>query len=241
MAIGERGHMTGSSKVYRHEYKYPVSDIEAEILKKRLSNIMTIDPHVGPKGKYLITSLYFDDIHNTCFNENENGTDPREKFRIRIYNHQTGRIKLECKRKERSKTLKTSCAISKETVESILRNEEIQEIEGKDPLMRKFIHQQKICKLMPKVIVEYERFPYVYDLGNVRVTFDSNLESSHAVGGFLSGEYLKRPVMPIGKLLLEVKFDEFLPDYIYDALQINNLTQTAFSKYYLCRKLNTIK
>lgn len=233
--------MIKKTNKYRHEYKYPISDIESKILIERLSGIMKLDPHVGTSGKYLISSLYFDDFEDKCFYENENGTDPREKFRIRIYNHSTERISLECKRKERSKTLKTSCKLSQEQVQNILAGKIVECDNDSDPLLRKFMLQQINRNLRPKVIVEYERVPLIYDIGNVRVTFDSQLSSSHFVSEFLTGDYICRPVMPIGKLLLEVKFDELLPDYIYDALQLNNLTQTAFSKYYLCRKYNTIK
>ncbi len=81
-------------KKYRHEYKYPISDLEATVLKQRLNGVMPLDAHVGPSGMYLISSLYFDDYYNSCFYDNENGTDPREKFRIRIYNHSSSRISL---------------------------------------------------------------------------------------------------------------------------------------------------
>ena len=223
-------------KKYRHEYKYPISDVEALILKQRLKNLMHLDSHVKSTGMYLISSLYFDDYYDSCFYENENGTDPREKFRIRIYNNSTDRISLECKRKECGKTLKTSCKITKEQVEDILKGIPLKIKDDTDPLLIKFMELQNSRKLIPKVIVEYKRVPYVYKLGNVRVTLDSQLSSSGDVQNFLDGTYKKRPVMPVGKLLLEVKFDEYLPDYIYEALQLNNLTQTAFSKYYLCRK-----
>ena len=185
---------------------------------------------------YLITSLYFDDYYDSCFYENENGTDPREKFRIRIYNHSTDRISLECKRKERTKTLKTSCRMTREQVEDILQGRPLKADSDTHPLLLKFINLQNQRGLKPKTIVEYKRVPYVYKTGNVRVTLDSELCSSTDVGRFLDGDYKTRPIMPVGKLLLEVKFDEFLPDYLYDVMQLNNLTQTAFSKYYLCRR-----
>ncbi len=231
--------MNTEPKKYRHEYKYPISDIEAAVIRQRLRGIMPLDAHVGPTGKYLISSLYFDDVDDSCYYDNENGTDPREKFRIRIYNHSSSRINLECKRKERGKTLKTSCKMTEEQVRAILNKEVLSVDDDAHPLLKKFVEQQISRKLQPKVIVEYERIPYVYKIGNVRVTFDSQLTSSVYVEKFLDGDYLKRSVMPKGKLLLEVKFDEFLPDYLYDIMQLNNLTQTAFSKYYLCRLFDT--
>ena len=228
--------MMNPGKKYRHEYKYPISDLEATVLKQRLNGVMPLDAHVGPSGMYLISSLYFDDYYNSCFYDNENGTDPREKFRIRIYNHSSSRISLECKRKERAKTLKTSCKLTKEQVEDILHDIPLKCDDQTHPLLLKFIEQQRNKGLKPKVIVEYKRVPYVYKMGNVRVTLDSQLASSTYVERFLEGDYPTRPIMPVGKLLLEVKFDEYLPDYLYDVMQLNNLTQTAFSKYYLCRQ-----
>jgi len=88
----------------------------------------------------------------------------------------------------------------------------------------------------PVVIVEYERIPYVYQNGNVRVTFDINMSSSANLTDFLSSELPKRPIMPAGQYLMEVKFDEYLPDFIYRSLDLGQLQQTAYSKYYLSRK-----
>ena len=88
----------------------------------------------------------------------------------------------------------------------------------------------------PVVIVEYDRIPYVYKNGNVRITLDTNICSSSAVSTFLEETIPRRPVLPLGQQLLEVKYDEYLPDFIYRSLQLSSLRQTAFSKYYICRK-----
>ena len=104
------------------------------------------------------------------------------------------------------------------------------------PLLRKLTLQMMTRRLRPVVIVEYERIPYVYKNGNVRITLDTNIRSSCAVDRFLEEQIPNRPVMPAGQQLLEVKYDEYLPDFIYRALQLHSLRQTAFSKYYICRK-----
>jgi hypothetical protein len=91
-------------------------------------------------------------------------------------------------------------------------------------------------RMRPVVIVEYERIPYVYKNGNVRITLDINVSSSSSVECFLDEQIPKRPIMPMGQQLLEVKFDEYLPDFIHHNLNLHSLTQTAYSKYYLCRK-----
>ncbi|CBK75188.1 VTC domain [Butyrivibrio fibrisolvens 16/4] len=235
--------MNSKEKKYRHELKYLISASQMELLKMRVAPFMQLDSHVGESGKYIIRSLYFDDYNNRCFYENENGVDPREKFRIRIYNHSSERISLECKRKERGKTLKTSVIISKELATQLMEGKVVEDIESLPPLVRKMIIQIQTLRLRPATIVEYERIPYIYKNGNVRVTFDTNVSSTSDYKTFWDEHLPKRPIMPVGMHLLEVKFDEYLPDYIYHALNINNLQLTAYSKFYLCRKytLNTLR
>lgn len=221
---------------FRHEFKYLISAGNVIQIENRIKNLLPLDVNAKRDGKYTIRSLYFDDYDNRCFYENENGTDPREKFRIRIYNHSADRITLECKRKERGKTLKTSCPLTLEQTKMLMQGRAIPNIGQQPALLRKMTIQMLTRKLRPVIIVEYERIPYVYKNGNVRITLDTNVSSSKAIGRFLEPEIPKRPVMPAGQQLLEVKYDEYLPDHIYRSLQLSNLRQTAYSKYYLCRK-----
>ena len=79
---------------FRHELKYVVSAAQVELIKNRVKHLLPRDAHAGEKGMYAIRSLYFDDYENRCYRENEDGTDPREKFRIRIYNHSAEKIRL---------------------------------------------------------------------------------------------------------------------------------------------------
>ena len=221
---------------YRHELKYQISDAQVQMLKNRITHLIPADCHAGADGTYTIRSLYFDDYENRCLRENEDGTDPREKFRIRIYNHSDQRITLECKRKERGKTHKTSCPLTRQQTELLMQGKILPDIASQPPLLQKLTMLMMTRRMKPVVIVEYDRVPYVYKNGNVRITLDTNIRSSSAVETFLEEQIPNRPVMPAGQQLLEVKYDEYLPDFIYRALQLHSLRQTAFSKYYICRK-----
>ncbi|MBE6599020.1 MAG: polyphosphate polymerase domain-containing protein [Ruminococcaceae bacterium] len=233
--------MSEKENKYRHEFKYVISAAQIPYLRNQIRPFMRPDPHAGPDGIYNIRSLYFDDQFNGCFLENENGTDPREKFRIRIYNHSSERISLECKRKEHGKTLKTSCLLTAEQTLRLMNGEVLAEDEiVSSPLLRKFTLQMKMRRLHPVTIVEYDRIPYIYKNGNVRVTFDTNICGSAATETFLDASIAKRPIMPAGQHLMEVKFDEFLPDFIYNSLNPCGFRQTTFSKFYLCRKFTMI-
>ncbi len=228
--------MSGSKPMYRHELKYAISVAQIPLLKSRITGIMQPDPHAGADGMYNIRSLYFDDYYNRYYYENENGTDPRMKFRIRIYNHSADRITLECKSKERGKTLKTSCSLTLEQTRMLMEGKTFQVQPTDHPLLHKLLLEIKTHMLHPVVIVEYDRIPYIYKNGNVRVTFDTNISTSSDIQGFLDERISKRPIMPQGQHLMEVKFDEYLPDFIYRNLNLGCHRQTAYSKYYLCRK-----
>lgn len=221
---------------YRHELKYLISSTQATILSQRLSGIMKLDSHVGESGKYLIRSLYFDTVDDKCFYDNLSGVDPREKYRIRIYNNDLSRISLECKRKERGMTLKNSCLLTESQYERITHGDFLPEQSEMPWVLRKLTTNMRLNRMRPVVIVEYDRIPYVYQTGNVRITIDTDLSSSCYLERFFDSEIPKRPVMPFGMHLLEVKYDSLLPDSIYRAIQVDDLQQTAYSKYFLCRK-----
>lgn len=223
---------------YRHEFKYLCSYGELMLLQVRLKNVVLPDAHAGEDGEYNIRSLYFDDYYDTCMRENEAGTDPREKFRIRIYDHSSERITLELKQKMRGMTRKLSCPLTEEQCRTLMRGE-IPDLQEDTPAL---LH--KLCLLMrtrlmrPKVIVEYERVPYVYPQGNVRITMDKNICASNRTDLFLNDQIPLRPILGTGQHVLEVKYDEYLPDHIYRTAQLENLRTTAFSKYYLCRRFH---
>ena len=118
----------------------------------------------------------------------------------------------------------------------LMEGKAIPDIANQPPVLRKLTLQMLTRRMRPVVIVEYDRSPYVYKNGNARITLDTNISSCKEVGCFLDETIPKRPVMPLGQQLLEVKYDEYLPDFIYRNLQLHSLRQTAFSKYYVCRK-----
>ena len=221
---------------YRNEIKYLVSETQLVLLENRIRNLIQPDRHAGADGTYQIRSLYFDDFENTYYRENEMGTDPREKFRIRIYNGDPGRISLELKKKQHSMTQKLSCLLTEEQCRELMAGRPLPADPSYPPVLQKMNLLMKTRLLKPKVIVEYDRTPFVEKLGNTRVTLDRNIRSSNAAASFLEKRVPARPIMPAGKQILEVKYDEFLPDYLYRNLQLSHLRQTTFSKYYLCRR-----
>ena len=222
----------------RHEFKYICAETTLSIVQSRVAKMMHLDAHASAKATYDIRSLYFDDIYKSCYRDNESGTDPREKFRIRIYNGSADRISLELKQKIRGKTRKLSCPLTQEQCRLLMHGELLPDSAAYPPLLQKFLVQARVRLLKPSVIVEYSRTPYIYRNGNVRVTLDRNISSSMDFEHFLDFEIPKRPITETGTHVLEVKYDEFLPDPIHNALQVDKLRYTSFSKYYLCKKFS---
>ena len=211
---------------------------QESLLLIKASCVLSRDPHVREDGTYLIRSLYFDDINDTCLAENLSGSDPRSKFRIRYYNFDTDRIVLEKKNKSHGMCLKDSCNLTKEECYILMHGGFPAILDDMPDTKKKLLAELEIRGLFPKTIVTYERVPFVYSGGNVRVTFDRKITSSEDIDLFLTGNYKQRPVLPCGHCILEVKWDEVMPQHIKDTLRIERLEWTAFSKYFMCRKFH---
>ncbi len=225
---------------FRHENKYIIDACQAAILEARAKAILKSDINADDKGSYLIKSLYFDNYDNESFYDTENGYDNRTKYRIRYYGSDTSFIKLEKKSKVHGMTHKESCRISIEQCKIFMQGQIPAINEGLPEKTHALFLDMYLKNLIPKVIVIYEREPFIYPIGNVRVTFDRNLASSNNLHLFLNKITTMRPIFQSGESLMEVKWDELLPDYIYDQLQLGSLQRTNFSKYYLCRRYNCL-
>ena len=217
---------------FRHEYKYLLNGVTSTILQIRSAGLLLPDPHADKEGGYTVRSLYFDDLKDTCLRENRDGTDPRSKFRIRYYNNDLFTLRLEKKSKCRGKTCKEFCPLTPEEYALLVSG---QLPTADDPVKLRLFTQLQLRSLQPKVIVTYRRSPYIYPVGNLRVTFDQDLTASADIGRFLEGDYRCRPVLSTGENLLEVKWDNVMPSHIKEVLSLEQLQWTAFSKYSMSR------
>ncbi len=227
------------SDTFRYEKKYCCNAQQIEILKNRVDTILSIDKHCK-NGFYNIRSIYFDTYDKEYYNDNEIGVDPREKYRIRIYNGNSDRIQLEIKRKEHTMTQKQSCLLTLSQFEDIMSGHRLNITPENPKVLNRFISLSSVKPVKPSVIVDYDRIPYVYTAGNVRITFDYNIKSSTNFNEFFNEKISGRPIMPTGMDLMEVKYTNFIPSYIFQILQTQDLRQTTFSKYALCKRFELI-
>lgn len=218
---------------YRHEWKHEISYLDLLTLRGRLQAVMKPDAH-AVNGQYLIRSLYFDNLNDKALREKIDGVNMREKFRIRYYNGDLSVIHLEKKSKLNGLGTKYSAALTAEEAQKIVDGELDWMMESERPLVQELYCKMRYQGLSPKTIVDYIREPFVFPPGNVRVTFDYNIRSGLSCTDFLNWSC---PTVPAGDapIILEVKWDEFLPDIIRDAVQLPGRRVTAFSKYAQCR------
>lgn len=218
---------------YRHEWKHEINYADLLTLRMRLSVIMSSDEH-ATCGVYKIRSLYFDNQFDKALREKIDGVNMREKFRIRYYNGDLTYIVLEKKSKINGFCAKESCRIGKEEAQRTIDGKYDWMIKSDRPLCQEFYSKIYSQGLRPKTIVDYTRRPFVYSPGNVRVTIDNNIRTGNFRTDFLNPKTLTHPAGE-SPIILEVKWDDYLPDIIKDAVSIPGRHVCAFSKYEQCR------
>lgn len=215
---------------FRHEYKHSITPADMVTLRMRLSAVMQHDSFtVG--GKYFIRSLYFDNIFDKALLEKLNGVNQREKFRIRYYNGDTSFIRLEKKAKFGGLSSKLSAPLTYEQADLLARGIPVRD--SKNELINELAFKMDTQLLKPKTIVDYTREAFVYPAGNVRVTLDCNIRTGMDPTELLDPNCV---TVPTGEdNILEVKWDEYLPSAIEQAVQLGSRQTSSFSKYAACR------
>ena len=238
---------------YRHELKYKISYPDYLAMRSRLRPVMKADPHAAAGGRYLVRSVYFDNLNDKALREKIDGVAKREKFRIRYYNDDLSYIVLEKKMKIGSLCLKCSAPITEEECRKILsggrssatdggrgslRNGDLSFMKEHPQELVRELYAKMTCQLLrPRVLVSYTREPFIYQAGNVRITFDSDIRTS-----LFHQEFLTKEAAGISAtdepqdVYLEVKFDAFLPEVLQDLIRVKGIRQHAFSKYSASRR-----
>ncbi len=220
---------------FRHELKHYINFSDYISIKSRLRSIMHIDKNANENNEYKIRSLYFDNVYDKALMEKVIGIPKRDKFRIRFYNDNHEFIRLEKKSKIRGLCLKDSEKITKEECEKII-NGDIEFI--RDSNKKLFIDLYSEIKgnlLRPRTIVDYTREAYIYPIGNVRITFDKSIRTGLNNINMFDKNLPTIETIDNKYIVLEVKFDEFLPQIIRDIIQVKERRATSISKYEAAR------
>ena len=229
MSAARRIGKGGDRLKFRHEYKHRVNLADIIQLRTRLAAVAEHDPHCGSDGTYIVNSLYFDNYMDKALREKIDGVNHREKFRIRYYADDISYIRLEKKSKINGLCSKESTAITAEECVRLIGGDKGFLIGSGNELMQELYAKMTYQLLRPKCIVAYNRECFVYPPGNVRVTLDTDICGSYRVGDFLKPD--QQLLRPCSVSVLEVKWDEFLPQIIRDAVQVKGRRTAPFSKY----------
>ncbi|MDX1700705.1 MAG: polyphosphate polymerase domain-containing protein [Melioribacteraceae bacterium] len=229
--------MQFQGKRLRHELKYYLHTFDYTALRFKVANALSMDNHSVDTNGYGIRSLYFDGPHNHALYDKNNGTFQREKYRIRIYNGSDERIKLERKSKFGDYICKESVSLNRKQYDDILKGDYESIYQKENSLLIDFYSALAHRGFKPVVIVDYVREAYVYEPGNVRVTFDKRLSAGiNSIDLFHQSLVLEEALIA-SQTVLEIKFDEFLPDQIRKLLQPERHMRAAISKYVICREV----
>ena len=224
----------------RHELKYFINPAELEALRSRLRPALEMDAHCVNGRPYAIRSLYFDDIDDSAFYDKQAGVMHRDKYRIRIYRHSDQEIFLERKRKMGDLIQKSSVQITRRLCEQLIAGDPAGLYRSNNPLLQDMYVQMRTRLLRPRVIVDYAREAYLHPVEDVRITFDMSLRT-----GLSSVDLFNKQLPTVcphdrNVEILEVKFNNYLPDYVNALLRGVEAERSAVSKYVLCRRFEPL-
>lgn len=228
-------------QVKRNELKYYISNIEYHALSRKLAHVLKPDGYSIPGKGYFIRSLYFDSFDDECLYEKQSGDMIRQKYRMRIYDTNSKIVKFEIKNKRNNQIFKETATISKDSAYKIIDGHYAELLRYDNPILNKIYKKFTEKQYVPKVIIDYERDAYMFDFFNLRITFDKNLHSNNTDFDLFSDNLHTIPVILEGKQILEIKYDQVLPEYIRRTLQIDAVERMAISKYTLGRRFFKIE
>ncbi len=229
----DRTILSGGRKL-RHELKYLIDEGTYIALRSRLRPLMSPDGN-GDNGEYRVTSLYFDDIYNSGYWQKLNGMETRRKFRVRAYNLDPSVIHLEAKHKDESYVSKLSHRLTWEQYQSLLSGDSgfMLDHDSEEDVFGEYCRSDLLTKLRPRTIVDYRREALTYPFGNVRITFDKKLSVCMNTLDMFSPE-ARYSMIYDKEIILEVKFDNYIPESIQAALHGLNAPMQPVSKYIIC-------
>jgi len=222
-------------KVNREEKKFLINVDEFRTKSHYLDGIMIQDDHNGTDG-YMIRSLYFDTVYDDDFFEKLDGIETRRKIRLRIYEPNSRFAKLEIKQKQGAMQLKRSLTMSREDAQSLILGKYDVLLNYNEEFAKECYALMQYRCYKPKTIVQYNRKAYIAKENKIRITFDNNITATESSFDLFSDKLLLNPVLDKFNVVLEVKFNGFLLDYIRQFINSINKSELSVSKYALARQ-----
>ena len=221
-------------RVLRHERKYLLPQEEYRRLRGTLESLLPKDSHTGDSG-YSIRSLYFDTLWDGDYFEKLDGVELRRKLRLRLYDPTAGHAFLEMKQKEGEYQLKRSLRLSRAAAAALAGGEYAALLDCHDSFADECYALMTMRCYRPKAIIEYRREAYVVPENDTRITFDREIHATESCADLFDPGLCLYPVMDQGQVVLEVKFNGFLVEYVRELVGRCERAQTSASKYAMGR------
>ena len=214
-------------KDLRYEIKYIISLKKFIKLQKIIKKIFIPDPN---NEVYIVRSLYFDSYTNKDLYDALAGINEKGKLRLRMYNYNKSTIQLEYKQKIESQVLKQKIKLdTKETKKLIDCNYHF--LLNKTKLSKLIYFKLNTEGYIPKILIDYKRYAYIYPINGTRITFDLNTHSSLIYQNFLDKKINLNASSLQNKCVLEVKFKNELLAFIKNILSNIDKQPISNSKY----------
>ncbi|MGL5652767.1 MAG: polyphosphate polymerase domain-containing protein [Paraclostridium sp.] len=216
--------------VNRRELKYPIGEMDYYKVNELFKEVLTPDPNNKSYG-YRIRSLYFDSLNNDDYYAKVNGEEIRKKIRLRVYDTNTDKVKLEIKRKINVSQRKETTTISREDAIALINKDYSVLLKYENNTSKSAYNIMTIGQYRPVVLVDYNRRAYIHNENNIRVTLDSDIKSNEFNFDMFNEDILMTPIVDYYNAVLEVKFDGELFCWISQALAGLDTTNRSLSKY----------
>ena len=213
---------------FRHEVKYTLSPCEHYKFRDFCVGFMDFDKNAGDSGEYIVKSYYFDTVGYRDYTEKQDGIYARQKYRVRTYGD-SGYYRLEKKIRKGTQNMKVSGEISKYNADLLIRG--YTDIKTGNQVTDDIITQMHTKGYRSSVYIEYARQVLMIKELDIRVTFDKNISALYGSYGLEDAMPAPSPVFYNDETVLEIKYKEFLPEWLQRAVYLIIPSEYSVSKY----------
>lgn len=233
------------NKVYREEKKFVITQDLFYTLRHQFTQIIHRDKYsqreqyrLSKGDGYTIRSLYFDSLEDRDFHEKIDGLELRRKCRLRTYMNDPSFCMLELKKKQGNLQQKTSYRLTREQGERLIEGDYGMLLELNHPFLVDCYQMMTQYVYKPKAVVTYERDAFVAKENKIRITFDQMIRGTESNFDIFSDHLNENYILDSSNVVLEVKYNGFLLQYIKDLLVGVERHEQSVSKYCLARQIS---
>ncbi|MBN2441488.1 MAG: VTC domain-containing protein, partial [Spirochaetales bacterium] len=145
-------------------------------------------------------------------------------------------IKIEIKNKYNCYMKKETTYINRDQAKRLVEGDKSFLLDEQNNILNRVYYFMSKEYYMPVVIVDYYRDAFIEDFNNIRITFDRNIVACITDFDIFSTQLHTFPVLDSMTIVMEVKYNNFLPSWLKQALSCIETVNSAISKYCFSRE-----